>query len=102
MIRDSSLPAMMFIMSNPKMLGSMIFSVSNRQTIEDEDRMSLILRFPFKSLRDAALFASYPEAIENTVKIVEQCNITLILHHTLPSMRFEGLHHQYLRHLCRV
>jgi len=57
-----------------------LICVQTRKLISDTKRMKMIDNpdFFFKSASEMAeLFADYPEAIKNTVKIAEQCNVTI-------------------------
>ncbi|HZJ57396.1 MAG TPA: DNA polymerase III subunit alpha [Clostridia bacterium] len=82
-----------------------LICIQTGKTVEDEDRMRFnSLDFYLKSPEEMQeLFASYPDAIENTTKIAERCNVEFdfdTLH--LPQYDVpEGFTAaQFLRHLC--
>ena len=82
-----------------------LLCIQTGKTIEDEDRMRFDSQeFYLKSPEEMQdLFASCPEALENTVKIANQCNVEFdfdTVH--LPKYDVpEGYTaSQYLRHLC--
>lgn len=56
-----------------------LLNIQGEKTLADEDRRSYEgAEYYFKSLDDLApLFARWPEALENTVRIAEQCNLEL-------------------------
>ncbi len=57
-----------------------LLAIQTGQTIDMEDRFRLEDDFHFTSSEDTAkAFTKYPEAIENTIKIAEQCNVELEL-----------------------
>ncbi|MFY9296127.1 MAG: DNA polymerase III subunit alpha [Caldicoprobacterales bacterium] len=109
--RDTGIPLVAsndvhYVKPEDAQVHDVLLCIQTGKTIEDEDRMSFDSQeFYLKSPEEMqALFASYPEAIENTVKIAEQCNITFdfgTIH--LPKYEVpEGYTpSQYLRHLCR-
>lgn len=82
-----------------------LLCIQTGKTIEDEDRMQFDSQeFYLKSPEEMReLFAFYPEAIENAVKIAEKCNVEFdfdTVH--LPKYDVpEGYtSSEYLRHLC--
>lgn len=62
-----------------------LLAIQTGNTIEDEDRLSIkIDDFSMRSQEEMVeFFKDFPEAIENTVKIAERCNINLPLHQIL-------------------
>ncbi len=85
-----------------------LLCIQNKKKIEDADRMKMI-GFGDYSLRPSSemkrVFAHVPEAITNTVKIAEACNLEITLGEIqLPSFEvppnFTG--DSYLRHLCEA
>lgn len=87
---------------------AVLLCISTGKTLEDDNRMKmetdqLYLKSPDEMKE---LFADYPEAIANTVRIAERCNIEIktgIYHPVrfdVPS-DFEGSTDDYLEHLAR-
>ena len=83
-----------------------LLCIQMAKQVEDEERM----RFPndqfyLKSPEEmAALFSWCPEALTNTVKIAERCEVTLEFgHYHLPDYPVPSGHtvDSWLRHLCR-
>lgn len=79
---------------------------SDWQKITDEDRMKfetdeLYIKSPEEM---ADFFSGVPEAIENTVKIADKCNVTFEFGHTiLPNYDVPeefATHYDYLEKLC--
>ena len=62
-----------------------LLAIQTGNTIEDEDRLSIkIDDFSMRSQEEMIeFFKDFPEAIENTVKIAERCNVNLPLHQIL-------------------
>ncbi|MDO4286565.1 MAG: DNA polymerase III subunit alpha [Eubacteriales bacterium] len=82
-----------------------LMCIQTGKTVDDIDRMRFETdEFYLKSEEEmAALFPEYPEAISNTVKIVEQCNLDFTFgQYHLPSFAVpEGYTaEQYLQKLC--
>lgn len=85
-----------------------LLCIQNKKKIEDTDRMRMI-GFGDYSLRSNSemkqVFSHVPEAISNTVKIAEACNVEITLgevqlpHFEVPSGYSED---SYLRHLCEL
>lgn len=84
-----------------------LLCIQTKRHIEDKDRMTymgenMTMR-PAEEM--AAIFADTPEAIENTVKIAEQCNVEIPLgvtqlpHFPTPENKTPN---QYLRELCEA
>lgn len=70
-----------------------LLCIQTGKTIEDQDRMRLGTdQFYFRSPEEmASLFSYCPEAIENTVKIAERCNLTLSFDKFfLPQFKIDG------------
>lgn len=70
-----------------------LLCIQTGKTIEDPDRMRLGTdQFYFRSPEEmASLFSYCPEAIENTVKIAERCNLTLSFDKFfLPQFKIDG------------
>ncbi len=85
-----------------------LLCLQNKKKIEDTDRMKMI-GFGDYSIRPIAemkkVFAYVPEAITNTLKIAEMCNVEISLGETqLPHFEvpdsYDG--NSYLLHLCEV
>jgi len=83
-----------------------LLCLQNKKKLEDTDRMKMIGSgdYSFRSNEDMiAAFAATPEAIANTLKIAERCQVDLELgkvqlpHFEVPD-GFNG--NSYLRHLC--
>lgn len=82
-----------------------LLCIQTGKTIEDENRMryepeQFYLRSP-EEMYD--IFSYVPEALENTVKIAEQCNFDYVFHESkLPNFPLdEGVDHfEYMRELC--
>ncbi len=83
-----------------------LLCLQNKKKLEDTDRMKMIGSgdYSFRSNADMIqAFANTPEAIANTLKIAERCNVELELGKVqLPYFEvpdgFDG--NSYLRHLC--
>ncbi|MSS19627.1 DNA polymerase III subunit alpha [Pseudoramibacter porci] len=85
-----------------------LLCIGTGATVDEENRM----RYPndqfyFKSPDEmAALFPDHPEALENTVKIAERCDVTFDMENAhLPQFELpEGFESAgaYLRHLCET
>lgn len=83
-----------------------LLCLQNKKKIDDTDRMRMIGHGDY-SMRPAAemekAFAHVPEAIANTVKIAEMCNLDIPLGEIqLPSFEVPAGHdgNSYLRYLC--
>lgn len=83
-----------------------LLCLQNKKKIDDVDRMRMIGHGDY-SMRPAAemekAFAHVPEAISNTVKIAEMCNVNIPLGETqLPLFEVPEGHDEnsYLRYLC--
>ncbi|HNX10903.1 MAG TPA: DNA polymerase III subunit alpha [bacterium] len=83
-----------------------LLCLQNKKKLEDTDRMKMIGSgdYSFRSNEDMiAAFSATPEAIANTLKIAERCQVNLELgkvqlpHFEVPA-GFDG--NSYLRHLC--
>ncbi|PKM47186.1 MAG: DNA polymerase III subunit alpha [Firmicutes bacterium HGW-Firmicutes-8] len=82
-----------------------LLCIGTGRTVEDEDRMAFgTPEFYLKDAREMALlFGEYPDALANTEKIAERCNVTLDFDHTyLPDYRIPAGHtaDSYLRQIC--
>ena len=82
-----------------------LLCIQTRTTMSDENRMSFkVNEFYFKSteqMREA--FKNVPEAIENTEKIADMCNVTFEFGHTiLPEFKIDEdiSHLDYFKRLC--
>ncbi len=83
-----------------------LLCIQTGKTLEDENRMTFPTKeFYFKSQEEMALvFAEYPEALENTVKIAERCEVNFdFSKYYLPDYQVpEGeTLASYLEKLCR-
>ncbi len=82
-----------------------LLCIQTQTTLDDPNRMKLQTdQFYFKSPEEMkALFKDVPEAISNTIKITEKCNLeldftkTFLPHYTVPQ---ETTREKYLRQLC--
>ena len=95
-----------YVMPGDAQAHDVLLCIQTGKTIEDENRMQFDSQeFYLKSPKEMqALFASYPEAIENTLKIADSCNVEFdfdTIH--LPKYQVpEGYtSSEYLRYLCR-
>ncbi|NLI60059.1 MAG: DNA polymerase III subunit alpha [Clostridiales bacterium] len=95
-----------YVMPGDAQAHDVLLCIQTGKTIEDENRMQFDSQeFYLKSPKEMqALFASYPEAIENTIKIADSCNVEFdfdTIH--LPKYQVpEGYtSSEYLRYLCR-
>lgn len=82
-----------------------LLCIQTAKTIDDQDRMKFPTdEFYLKSSDEMEeLFKSTPEALENTVKIAERCNVTIEFNKTkLPKFETpDGINSkEYLRKLC--
>jgi DNA polymerase III subunit alpha len=83
-----------------------LLCIQTGKTLADQDRMKFNTdQFYLRSAEEmAALFPNYPEALENTVRIAERCNVDLDFN-TLHLPRYpvpDGLDaHTYLEKICR-
>ena len=82
-----------------------LLCIQTGKTVNDEDRMKYEGgQFYFKSQEEmAALFADIPEAVENTHKIAERCNVEFEFHNLkLPKFDVPDgkTASEYLRELC--
>ncbi len=82
-----------------------LLCIQTNKTVNDEDRMvyeggQFYLKSPEEML---SVFANYPEAMENTCKIAERCNVEIRFHeYKLPSFKnnFNIPSETLLRNLC--
>ena len=82
-----------------------LLCIGTRKTMNDEDRMSFKTNeFYVKSpLEEYEAFKNIPEAIENTLKIADRCNVTFEFGNTvLPEFKIPDniTHLEYFRKLC--
>ncbi|HLC39087.1 MAG TPA: DNA polymerase III subunit alpha [Patescibacteria group bacterium] len=82
-----------------------LLCVQTQKTIQDNDRMSMAFDdFSLKSESEIAMnFKEYPEALENTQKIANECNVELSLgEFILPKFAVPGkmTAEKYLEELC--
>lgn len=82
-----------------------LLCIQTKKTIDDEDRMSFKTNeFYVKSPKQMSeVFKNIPEAIENTVKIADMCNVTFEFGHTiLPEFKIDQdiTHLEYFKNLC--
>lgn len=82
-----------------------LICIQTNKTIKDEDKMEFATNeFYVKSTNEmSALFGSWPQALENTVKIAEMCNFDYEFGHTkLPSFTApDGTDNEaYFREMC--
>ncbi|HHW48031.1 MAG TPA: DNA polymerase III subunit alpha [Clostridiaceae bacterium] len=82
-----------------------LLCIQTGKNINDEDRMKFSSEdFYFKSVEEmAALFKNLPEAVENTCRIAEQCNVELEFNKLhLPKFKVPENEepYEYLRKLC--
>ena len=82
-----------------------LMCIQTGKRISDEDRMRFSTdEFYIKSPEEMeANFSHFPEALENTVKIAERCNVTLEFGHTiLPEFKTPNDmdHYEYLKQEC--
>ncbi|MCL2703525.1 MAG: DNA polymerase III subunit alpha [Defluviitaleaceae bacterium] len=82
-----------------------LLCIQTGKTVNDPDRMSYFGdQFYLKSPEEMEkLFAHVPEALENTVKIAERCNVEIRFHeYKLPKYNLppDKTPHGYLRELC--
>ncbi len=83
-----------------------LMCISTAKTIEDENSLAFPTEeFYVKSGDEMAqLFGSHPEALENTVKIAERCNVDFEFGNTkLPYFHIDGVedNEAFLRKMCR-
>ena len=86
-------------------LQDVLMCIQMQKTVDDPDRMRFASdQFYLKSEAEMArLFPAVPEALENTARIAEQCNVTFTFgQYHLPEFRLpEGWTNvAYFRHLC--
>ena len=62
-----------------------LLCIQTRKTLNDEDRMTVkVNEFYFKSPEEMKeAFKAVPEAIENTLKIADMCNVEIEFGHTI-------------------
>ena len=94
-----------YIQSDDAKAHEILLCIQTQKTIYDDDRMIYEgNQFYLKSAEEmAALFPHVPEAMENTVKIAERCNVEIEFHkYKLPRFSLpEGREaFEYLRSLC--
>ena len=108
--RDTGIPLVAtndvhYVRSEDAQAHDVLVCIQTGKTVDDEDRMRFESQeFYLKSPKEMQeLFASYPDAIENTVKIAKRCNV---------DFDFDSIHlpqydvpegytpSEYLRHLC--
>ena len=82
-----------------------LLCIQTRKTLNDEDRMSFkVNEFYFKSPEEMKeAFKAVPEAIENTLKIADMCNVEIEFGHTiLPEYKIEEnvTHLEYFTKKC--
>jgi DNA polymerase III subunit alpha len=84
-----------------------LLCISTGKTLEDENRLKMETKeFYLKSPEEMkALFADYPDAIENTVRIAERCNVTIKTGEFYPvkfpvPVDFEGNTDDFLAHIA--
>ena len=82
-----------------------LLCIQTRKTIDDEDRLRFkVNEFYFKSPEEMKeAFKNVPEAIENTLKIADMCNVELEFGHTiLPEFKIEEnvSHLEYFTKKC--
>ncbi len=80
--------------------------ISTGTTLDDPNKLEFPTEeFYVKSADEmAALFPAYPQAIENTVKIAQQCNVEFEFGNTkLPYFHIDGVddNEKFLRDMCR-
>ncbi|MBQ8107330.1 MAG: DNA polymerase III subunit alpha, partial [Ruminococcus sp.] len=83
-----------------------LMCISTAATIEDDKRLEFPTdEFYVKSAEEMAeLFPGLPDALENTVKIADRCNVTFEFGKTkLPYFHIEGVedNERFLRDMCR-
>jgi DNA polymerase-3 subunit alpha len=82
----------------------LMLCIQTGTTVSDENRMRYIGDFSIRSREDLAqAFSDVPEAIENTVKIADRCNVEIEFGNNLiPSFKTPNHEdpHSYLRKLC--
>ena len=83
-----------------------LMCIQTGKTVDDENRMKFSTQeFYFKSPEEMAqLFVNVPEALENTVKIANMCDLELELDKTfLPDLDIPGYsdHFEYMKEICR-
>ena len=83
-----------------------VITIATNTFIDDPAAMSFGTdEFYLKSTQEmASLFPTYPEAIENTVKIAEQCNVEFEFGNTkLPKFEIQGIENntEYFVGLCK-
>ena len=83
-----------------------LLCIQNKKKITDTDRMKMVGTGDYSLRSNAEMikaFKDVPEAIENTLKIAEACNLEIELGNTqLPHFNVPKEHdgNSYLRHLC--
>ncbi len=83
-----------------------LMCIQTGKTVDDENRMKFSTQeFYFKSPEEMSqLFTNVPEALENTVKIADMCDLHLDLDNTyLPDLDIPGYedHYEYMCEVCR-
>lgn len=81
-----------------------LICIQTGKTVDDGDGLEFSSdQFYLKSADEMySLFESLEEALENTVKIAEKCNVEFEFGKTkLPHFEVEGDHFEYLRELCK-
>lgn len=86
-----------------------LLCISTGKTLDDENRLKMDTpEFYLKTPEQMkALFAEYPDAVENTVRIAERCNVTIETDafHTVKfdvPLDFEGNADDYLAHISEI
>ncbi|MBR5505322.1 MAG: PHP domain-containing protein, partial [Clostridia bacterium] len=94
-----------YVSSDEALLQDVLTCIQTGKKLSDTDRMKMEGdQYYFKSGDEmAALFSDCPEAVANTMRIADMCNLTIdfsTLH--LPSITIDSplSHEQYLRELC--
>ena len=84
-----------------------LLCIQTGKRMSDEDRMKFDTKELYVKSPEEMIdyFKAFPDAIENTVKIAEKCNVEFEFGHTiLPNYEVpEGFetHYDYLEHLCK-
>ncbi|MBR2901586.1 MAG: DNA polymerase III subunit alpha [Clostridia bacterium] len=83
-----------------------LMCIQTGKTVDDENRMKFSTQeFYFKTPEEMAeLFSNVPEALENTLRIADMCDLQLDLDNTyLPDLEIPGYddHYQYMKKICR-